>query len=264
METIGRLIGWWLSRPVAAVFGILVALEVGVAAVVYALVVGRRTRDFVACNCRATPMIMMPLTVMFGLLVGFLGSEIAQRNQRADRCIADEGRALDTIHLLTRISPVELRGVRDAARSYAAVVVEEEFPRFGTAGETAAAVSAIHDLERLATDYASSPARSPVAARGIMESLLLLKECREERTLVLRGSSEFGWLTVLALSLLGIVAIGLSHADEPARILVTWGLFISAVVVVLGMLALRENPFSPPLSISAAPLESALQQLSTP
>lgn len=264
MEPAGQWIGWWLSRPVPAVLGILVAICVGLAILVYALVVGRHTRDFMARHCRATSVVMMPLTLMFGLLVGFLGAEIHQRNQRACRCVADEGRALETIHFLTRTPQPQLMSVRDAARGYAALVVEEEFPRFGQHGESPAAVAAVDALERVAADYAMSPGSSAVAAGGIMEAVLLLKKSRDERVLVRGETSEFEWFTVLVLSLLGIVAIGLSHTSEPRVMIVVWGLFIPAVVVVLGMLALRENPYRPPLSVSAAPLESALRHLSTP
>lgn len=154
MELFDHLITWWLSRPAAVVIGILVALEAWLAGILYFLVSGRWTRDFIQRWCRIDPMMIMPIALIFGLLVGFLGAEIRQCNQQAGKSVADEARALDTIHALTRTSHGRLADVRAAARSYATVVVEEEFPQFGNVGENPAAVAAVDELERLAAEYA--------------------------------------------------------------------------------------------------------------
>ena len=81
---------------------------------------------------------------------------------------------------------------------------------------------------------------------------------------MLNENSGYAWNTVLALSLLAICAIGFGHIEDASMRLTAWGLFIPAMVIVLGTLAIRENPFSPPISVSAAPLETARAHLSTP
>ena len=264
MEIAGRFIGWWLTLPAGAVLGLLLALHVSVAALMHALIVSHSTGGFFRRHCRATPIIMMPITVMFALLVGFLGAEIGQRNQRAERCIADEGRALETIHFLTRAAREHLADVREAALGYAALAVEEEYPEFGRLGERAAAARAVDELERTAAEYANSRDVSAVAAGGIMEAVLLLKKSRSERGLLVRENSEFEWMTVLALSVLAILAIGIGHTEDSGMRITSWCLFIPAMVTVLGLLALRENPYRPPLSVSIAPLEAARLHLSLP
>ncbi|MFM7108911.1 MAG: hypothetical protein ACKOZU_10000 [Planctomycetaceae bacterium] len=261
MATTSRWIEWWLSLSPAAVIGILIGLHVGVAAIVNALIEGRWTGGFVKRHCGATPITVMPMMLMFSLLVGFLGAEIAGRNQRAERCIADEARTLEALHFLTRASRAPMAGVREAARRYAVIAVGE-FPGFARHGESADAVEAVHELERAGAEYASSPDSPAVAAGSIMESVLLLKKSRSERALLISEQSEFAWITVLGLSILAIVAIGVGHVANRSERITTWSLFIPAVVIVLGMLALRENPYSPPLSVSAAPLELARLHLS--
>lgn len=256
------IISWWLSLPPMALIGVLIALEAGVAAVVHVLIQGRHTGDFLQRHCRATPILMMPITVMFSLLVGFLGAEIVQRNQRAERCVAEEARALETIHFL--MNGNESGGVREAAYRYATIAVDEEYPEFFRRGELAAATAAVDFLSRAAAAYANSPASSAVAAGGIIESVLSLKRARGERMLVLRENSGYAWLIVLGLSILAVIAIGFGHVGDPSARLTTWALFIPAVVLVLGMLAIRENPYSPPISVSAAPLELARTHLSAP
>ena len=209
-------------------------------------------------------MIMMPITVMFALLCGFLGAEIGQRNQRAERCITDEGMALETINFLTRAGREQSGGVRAAARGYAVLAVEEEYPHFGRLGESAAAAHAVDELERTAADLANAREVSAVAAGRIMEAVLLLKKARSERGLLVRETSGFEWMTVLTLSILAIVAIGIGHTNDSSMRITSWCLFIPAMVTVLGLLALRENPYRPPLSVSVAPLEAARSHLTLP
>ena len=264
MELAGRLVAWWLTLPAPALVGILVALEVSVAMIMHALIVGRGTGGFFARHCRATPIIMMPITVMFALLCGFLGAEIGQRNQRAERYIADEGMALETIHFLTRTNREQSAGVRQAALNYATLAVDEEYPQFGRHGESAAAAHAVDELERAAADHANVREVSPVASSGIMGAVLLLKKARSERSLLVRENSGFEWITVLTLSVLAIIAIAIGHTESAGTRIATWGMYIPAMVIVLGLLALRENPYRPPLCVSVAPLEAARSHLLLP
>ena len=262
MDIANTLIGRWLSLPPVALLAVLVTVEVGAAVLLHALIEGRLAGGFLKRFCRTTPIMMMPITVMFSLLVGFLGAEIGQRNQRAERCVAEEARALETIHFLMGNNDVD--GVRQAAHHYATIAVDDEYPEFFRRGELGAATAAVDTLSRAAGEYARSAGSSAVAAGGIMESVLLLKRARGERMIVLRENSGYAWITVLALSLLAICAIGCSHLEDASMRLTAWGLFLPAVVIVLGMLALRENPYSPPLSVSATPLETARGHLAPP
>jgi hypothetical protein len=263
MRIVSDLIGVWLSLPVPLMLAALLLLEVSCAAGAYWFVVGQRTREFVHRNCMAPPVVVVPITVMFSLLAGFLAAEIGQRDASAKRCVADEGRALMTIEALTQTSPSRFGDVRDAARKYAVIAAEEEFPRFGEHGESPGAKAALADLERMAAGHAFDAGNAGVVADRMMQAVLLLQQSRAERVLIRQGNSGFQWITVLSLSLLCIVAIALSHADKPQAAIAAWWLFIPAMFVVQGVLAVRENPFSPPISVSPAPLEGAVRCLST-
>lgn len=264
MEIVRQFIDWWLMLPAPALVAMLVGLEVSVATVVHCLIVGRRTGIFVTRHCRAMPVMMMPITVMFALLCGFLGAEIGQRNQRAERCVADEAMALETIHSLTWAARGPFGGVREAALGYAALAVDEEYPQFGRHGASTAATHAVDALERTAADQANSREGSAVVAGGIMQAVLALRKARSERSLLARETSGFEWMTVLALSLLATIAIGLVHTDDTSMRITSWCLFIPAMVTVLGLLAVRENPYRPPLSVSVAPLQAARTHLAMP
>lgn len=263
MGVLGDLIGWWLALPVPLMLATLLLVEVSCAAGMLWLVVGRRTRDFVRSICIAPPVVIVPITVMFSLLAGFLAAEIGQRDATAKHCVADEGRALMMIDAFTQTSRSRFDDVRNAARQYATIVVDEEFSRFGERGEIPAATAALTNLKRVAASHAFDAGNAGVVADRIMQAVLLLRQSRTERGLVRQGNSGFQWITVLSLSLLCIVSVALAHADKPQAAVVAWLLLIPAMFVVLGVLAIRENPFNPPISISAAPLDAAVRCLST-
>ena len=263
MRVVGDLIGGWLSLPVPLTLAALLLLQVSCAAGAYWFIVGRRTREFVHRHCIAPPVVLVPITVMFSLLAGFLAAEIGQRDATAKRSVADEGRALMTIEALTQTSSSRFADVRDAARRYAVIAAEEEFARFGDRGESPGATAALADLERMAAGHAFDAGNAGLVADRMMQAVLLLQQSRAERVLVRQGNSGFQWVTVLSLSVLCIVSIALSHADKPQAAIAAWWLFIPAMFVVLGVLALRENPFSPPISVSPAPLNAAVRCLST-
>ncbi len=263
MQVVGDVIGGWLSLPVPLMLAALLLLQVSCAAAAYWFVAGLQTREFVRRNCIAPPVVVVPITVMFSLLAGFLAAEIGQRDATAKRCVADEGRALMTIEALTQTSMSRFTDVRAAARRYAVIAADEEFARFGERGESPGATAALADLERMAASHAFDAGNAGVVADRMMQAVLLLQQSRAERVLVRQGNSGFQWVTVLSLSLLCIVSIALSHADKPQAAVAAWWLFIPAMFVVLGVLALRENPFNPPISVSSAPLDAAVQCLST-
>jgi hypothetical protein len=262
MGVVSDVIGAWLSLPVPLMLAALLLLEVSCAAGAYALVTGQRTGELVRRHFPAPPVVIVPIAVMFSLLAGFLAAEIGQREASAKRCVADEARALLTIDALTLTSQSRFADVRDAAQRYAAIAVDEEFPRFGERGESAGATAAAADLERTAARHAFDAGNAGVVADRIMQAVLLLQQSRMERGLIRQGNSGFQWITVLTLSLLCIVSIALTHAEKPQAAVAAWTLFIPAMVVVLGVLACRENPFNPPISVSAAPLNAAVRSLS--
>ena len=262
MGFLSDAISHWLALPVPLMLSALLLLLVSCAAGVYLLIAGQRTGAFMRSTCVAPPVVIVPITVMFSLLAGFLAAEISQRNASAKRCVADEGRALMTIDSLTQTSQSRFDDARNAARRYAAIVVTEEFPRFGEQGESPAATAALADLERMAARHAFDAGSAGVVADRIMQAVLLLQQSRTERELVRQGNSGLQWITVLSLSLLCIVSVALTHAEKPQAAIAAWSLFIPAMFVVMGVLALRENPFNPPISVSQAPLDAAARCLS--
>jgi len=255
INAVESLIDGWLSLPVFAIIFSLVALLSACAFVCYGFLTSRAGRRYAASGARISPAMVMSVSVLFALLAGFLGSDIAQRVTRAHRATADEARALTMIEALTRNGSGQLANLRKLGEDYARIVLSEELLLVEESVKSPALTKVLDDLKREAAVMLLSGAPSSGPA---IDAALLLSEARLERLNVGQETAGFQWFTVIALSLMMIVALGLVHLDNLAGVATTWVVSIAATVVVLGMLAIRDNPFSPPIRISSAPLEEAL------
>jgi hypothetical protein len=68
-------------------------------------------------------------------------------------------------------------------------------------------------------------------------------------------------VTVLVLGVLTQVSLALVHLDKVRALLSALAVFSLAAVVVLGLIALQEDPFAGSIQVSPAPLEDALATL---
>jgi len=159
------------------------------------------------------------------------------------------------IEALTRNGSGQLENLRKLGEDYARIVLSEELSLAAESVKSPALTKVLDDLKREAAVMllSGAPASGPA-----IDAALMLSEARVERLNVGQETAGFQWFTVIALALLMIIALGLVHLDNLAGVGTTWIVFIAATVVVLGMLAIRDNPFSPPIRISPAPLEEAL------
>jgi len=254
INAVESLIDAWLSLPVWASIFSLAALLSACALLCYVVLASRVGRRYAASGARVSPAMVMSVSVLFALLAGFLGSDIAQRVTRAHHATADEARALTIIEALTRDGTGRLVNLRKLGEDYARIVINEELLLEGESVKSPALTRVLEDLKREAAIMLLDNAPSSATA---IDAALLLSEARVERLIVGQETAGFQWFTVIALALLMIIALGLVHLDNLAGIATTWIVFIAATVIVLGMLAIRDNPFSPPIRISAAPLQEA-------
>jgi hypothetical protein len=82
---------------------------------------------------------------------------------------------------------------------------------------------------------------------------------RSER-LALAGdqTNQIKWMTVFALGFLTQVAIGFVHLERPRAQVAALMLFSIAVVVVLGLIAMQEQPFDGAVQVSSWPMQEFL------
>ena len=198
---------------------------------------------------------VMVVALMFALLTGFLGSDISQRTVRAQHAVANEARALTMIEVLSQSGAQRFAHLRSLGEQYARLVIDEEFTRDADSGESIAAKRTLDDLKSEAAAILLDGA--PPSGRAL-DSALLLGESRAERLIIRQETSGYQWVTVITLSLLLIVALALAHIDNLKGFVVGSIVCITASVTVMGMLAIHENPFSPPIRISPEPIEDVL------
>lgn len=253
MNIIASLVDGWLALPVWAILFSLLALLVVCAAVCYAIIACMGQR--LAGTGQTSQTMVMVVALMFALLTGFLGSDISQRTVRAQHAVANEARALTMIEALSQGGSQRFANLRSLGERYARLVIAEEFSRDGEHGESAAVKRTLDDLKREAADILLDGA--PTSGRAL-DSALLLGEARAERLIVRQETAGYQWVTVITLSLLLIVALALVHIGNLKGLVVGCAVYIMAAVTVMGMLAIRENPFSPPIRVSPEPIEEVL------
>lgn len=253
MSAVSFLVDGWLSLPTWAILFSLVALLVLCAGACCVLIfrLGRR----LAGVGPTSPSVVMVVALMFALLAGFLGSDISQRTVRAQQAVANEARALTMIEALSQDGSQRYANLRSLGERYARLVLEEEFARDADSGESDAVRKALHDVKREAARIMLDDA--PTSGRAF-DAALLLGEARAERLIVRQETSGYQWVTVITLSLLLILTLALVHINNLPGFVIGCAVYITASVTVMGMLAIRENPFSPPIRISSEPIEEAM------
>ena len=252
----------WLDLPVYLIFLLL--------AVFYGL--GAGAIYWVQFHSPARPLIMTAtgivapyfsaVGVLFALLTGFLGAEVADRNRQAARSVLAESSALDTLTTLSRAAGVDGAAIRAAERAYVEAVLNKEWELMGSDEASPAASGALRTI----FEAVAKPAIASTAGAALQNSLLnaavRISTSRAERlALGADRTYELKWASVLLLGLLTQVALALVHLDKPRAMLTAVLLFSLAAILALGLIAEQENPFEPPLEVSNGPFIKALANL---
>jgi hypothetical protein len=127
------------------------------------------------------------IVVIFGILTGFLASDVWDRNQRAAATVRGEGASLVSLHALAAVFGAPHVAIDRAIRAYATAVTNKEWPRMEN-GEASAEAEAAQDglLETVAqSDIALGNA---ALDRLLLDTALRVREARGDR---LAFSSDF-------------------------------------------------------------------------
>ena len=101
----------------------------------------------------------------------------------------------------------------------------------------------------------ASGRNNPEVQRVRLDTALKLRTMRGTR-LAIAGdrTDEIKWTTLLILGLVAQVAIAAVHLEMPRPQIAGLTIFTMAAVISLGLVAIQERPFAPPLEVSPAPL----------
>jgi heme A synthase len=194
------------------------------------------------------------------LLIGFLSNEIWERNREAERIVLTESDTLLSLYSLSVATGSDNESLRSAIRSYAGAVVQHEWPSLAMRQRSPEADAALSTLLR---EVATRGASKDVGIhRAMLEMALRVRNAHEDRV-VLSNDRTIGtkWAAVLLLALITQVAIAVVHLEKARPQFAALFIFTAAAVSVLGLLAVHEAPFDPPVFVPPGPIAEVLRQV---
>lgn len=256
------MIHTWLDLPTPFIFLVLVLFYGVSAAAIYWLLFRSPARRRAHGLVGIVGPYFGAIGILFALLTGFLGAEVADRNKQAARSVLAEASALDTLVTLGRSAGADGAAIRAAARAYVDAVLKQEWEAMSASASSPAAAQALNaTIEAVAKPGIARDASAPLQA-SLLNAAVRVANARAERLAFAADRSyELKWISVLLLAVLTQVALGLVHLEKPRAMLAAVVLFSIAAIVALGLIAEQENPFEPPLEVSSAPLARVLAAL---
>lgn len=253
---------FWLNLPTPALFLVLAVPYALIAFLIYWITYRTRLRPPIHTLTGIVPPFIGTIGILFGLLTGFLANDIADRNRQAARAVLVEANALHDAYTLSIASYSDMSTIRAALRDYARSALRDEWPHISDIGRNAKTETAFENLLREVADP-NIPRVAGQAVHGALMSAISRAGIARSERLALGGDLTNGikWLTVFLLGVLTQIAIGLVHLEKPRAHVAALTLFSIAVVVVLGLIALQEQPFSGPVQVSSAPMEEFLESV---
>jgi hypothetical protein len=251
----------WLDLSLGGIIGVLAALFAASGLLFTWLVFHSPLRKPIHRRRGLVPAYFGAIAILFALLTGFLAADIGDRNRHATHALQTEAEALTSIHALSVASASDMAAIRDAVRSYARSVRDDEWTLIGmgTGGspKTQAALTTL--MQMIADPRVARDAGEAVHAALVTLSLRAAGARADRLSLGADRTNDLKWFTVLFLGLMTQVAIGLVHLDKPRANALALTIFSIAAVVALGLIAEQEYPFEGALQISKTPLENVLR-----
>jgi hypothetical protein len=213
-----------------------------------------------------SPGMLPPMSLVFGLIVGFLVAGLWSDLGDARDAVNREASSLRSAELVvaatfpgattSRIDALIHQQINDAAT--------KEWPAMADQRATLTVVPAplAHAL-RLALSLHPAGAGEATGQRELVSSLQNALDARRQRIIISRSSVNWvKWLGVVALAVLTLCAIACVHCGNRVTAAVALGLFGGAVAITLVLIASNARPFSgefgikPDVLLQAQPAKS--------
>jgi len=255
-----QLLTTWLELPILGIFASLAVFYFGMAA----LIVWLSFRSGLSPRIRSFKGVVAPFfgstAVIFALLIGFLANDIWERNKQAARAVLTESDTLLALYSVGAASGTDDARLRAAIRTYATAVVDDEWSRLAAQERSPHADAALNALLR---EVAQAGASTDATIKSTMLSLVLrIRTAHEDRVVLSSDRTAAGkWAAVLVLALITQLALAAVHLETPRPQAVALGIFSLAAVLILGLLAVYEAPFDPPIFVPPGPISDVLRQV---
>jgi hypothetical protein len=250
----------WLDLPVWGLFGSVAALFSLSALLIHWLSFGKPCRAFAASFVGVVAPFFGSVAVLFALLTGFLANDVWERNRQAARTVLLEEDGLLTLYAVSTATASDANEIRATAQRYAELLVSDEWPRMRNQDYSAQAGQVLLALLGKIANPATANQAGQATQRVLLDAALRLRSARDDR-LALTGNNtdRTKWAAVVILALITQVAIAVVHLERPRAQAAALAIFSAAVIISLGLIAMRERPFGGPIQVSSEPIEEALQ-----
>lgn len=218
-----------------------------------------RPEKLASLHC-SSPDLTMLLSIMFGLMIGFLASEVESRNEKAANAVNAEANALQNIAPMLIAHTSDAEAVRRAATIYINSALSTELSGRQSGTASAAASSSMVALFQAAIALAAANASTDAVSSRVLDLVIKASEARASRLAIAESAvNELKWWLVCFLLFALQVSIVLVHVNRPRTMTIVLLVVSFAGSVTVAAVAMQEDPFSPPRMVSVAPLEMALK-----
>ena len=236
---------FWMALVVSAVVAVVTAATY---AAVFALAVGKRAQTFKSIS----PVMLTPLSVVFGLIVGFLAAQVWNDHARANDAVTREAIALRTMAILARSFPDEIQSrIRALVRRHIDNAVNQEWPAMARQ-KTAEAMDsgAAGEALRVIVSIVPQNEAQALIQRELLSALRAASDARRERiVLSLSTINWLKWTVVAVLSILILVTIAIVHSDNRAAAAIAMSIFSIGVAACVVLVAAHNRPFTGEISV---------------
>jgi Protein of unknown function (DUF4239) len=256
-----RIVGIWLELPVWQQLLALAGFYATTGIFIHLLAFHSPTSELTRSFKGVVAPFFVSVVLIFGLLLGFIARDVWQRNTDAVQVVRGEGDALFALSHLSPDSDPGAAKLPNLIVAYAQSVVGDEWPQMREGKRAAATETAFTSLLSAIVDAPVSGSSGSAVQRARFDLVLKLHTLRETR-LALAGdrTDEIKWTTLLILGLISQIAIAAVHLETPRPQIAALTIFSMAAVIGLGLVAIQERPFTPPLEVSPGPLLDVIRE----
>jgi hypothetical protein len=232
------------TLPEAAMFLAVLAMTALITALAHMAFNLGVLRHMIASIGELSPGVVAFSATIFTLSVTFLANSIWQNEQRARETVRDEARNIRVIETYAEAM------VGPAQESFRRIIfdygdaVAEEWPTMAGSGGSDAAEAELANLYRAALHGLAEGDHNRLLQQRILVALDALSAARQQRLTLAREVVSAGqWFMVVALALLLIVVMALSHGSAPGARAAALGIVTVAVSVALFVIIAHDRPF---------------------
>jgi uncharacterized protein DUF4239 len=243
---------WLLNLPVlwmgVVILGFIYLGTAGIYLLISKLAVGERLKAFKGI----TPAILPPLSVVFGLLVAFLASQVWGEADKASAAVNREASSLRAVVLLASRFPGDTQThINRLVHDYIEEAVNQEWPAMARHNATLTiAPPKLAEALQLALTLNPHQPGEVDAQHEMVAALQNALDARRQR-IVLSGSSInwVKWTVLLIQAGLTLLTVAMVHCDNPMANRIVLTIFASGVGVAIWLIAANTRPFAGEISV---------------